>query len=235
MLRSGAHAPFLEREPLSPVANSSARSVPPSREMTPQMSDTSAPNAGVLGRLRSETQGEHAAIEQTLDLMREQFSIDDYRGILERFFGFYRPVEWQFARATVPAEVEALLTLRPREPLLRADLVALGGREPDSLPLCLDLPPLRTAAQCLGCLYVMEGATLGGQVLSRHLERTLGLTPDNGARFFCGDGPRTGEMWKAFRTAFTGFVTPEAQDEVVASAIASFRALRAWCAAGRVS
>lgn len=199
------------------------------------MSNTSAPNAGVLGRHRSETQGEHAAIEQTLDLMREQLSLDDYRRILERFFGFYRPVELQFARATGSAEVEALLMLRPREPLLRADLIALGMPTPDSLPMCLDLPPLTTAPQCLGCLYVMEGATLGGQVLSRHLERTLGVTPETGARFFTGDGPQTGELWKKFRTAFTEFDTPETQDDVVASAIATFRALRAWCVAGGVS
>ena len=84
--------------------------------------------------------------------------------VSSRFFGFYRPVELQFAHATVPAEVEALLTLRPRAPLLRADLVALGGREPDTLPMCLDLARLVTASQCLGCPYVMEGATLGGQV-----------------------------------------------------------------------
>lgn len=199
------------------------------------MSNISTPNTGVLGRLRSETQSEHTAIEQTLDLMRDHLSIGEYRSILERFFGFYRPVELQFTRVTVPAEVEALLLLRPREPLLRADLIALGLPTPDTLPMCLELPPLSTAAQCLGCLYVMEGATLGGQVLSRHLERTLCVTPESGARFFTGDGPRTGEMWKAFRVAFTGFDTQETQDEVVASAIASFRALRAWCAAGSVT
>ncbi len=199
------------------------------------MSHTSAPTAGVLGRLRSETQGEHEAIEQTLDLMREPLSRDDYRKILERFFGFYRPVELRFAGATVPADVSSLLTLRPRTPLLREDLIALGLQNPDALPMCAELPPLTSAAQCLGCLYVMEGATLGGQVLSRHLERTLGITPDTGSRFFTGDGPRTGEMWKAFRVAFTGFETPETADGVVASALASFRALRAWCSAGRDS
>ncbi len=199
------------------------------------MTHTSAPNAGVLGRLRSETQGEHAAIEQTLDLMREPLGLDDYRKILERFFGFYRPVELLFARATVPAEVSSLLTLRPRTPLLREDLIALGVQNPDTLPMCAELPPLSTAAQCLGCLYVMEGATLGGQVLSRHLERTLGITPDTGSRFFTGDGPRTGEMWKAFRVAFTGFETPETADSVVASALASFSALREWCSAGQVA
>jgi heme oxygenase (biliverdin-IX-beta and delta-forming) len=199
------------------------------------MSNTSASNAGVLGRLRSETQTEHTAIEETLDLMRAQLSIDDYRRILERFLGFYKPVELQFTRVSVPADVQALLTLHHRAPLLRSDLVALGVRSPDELPLCDDLPPLTTASECLGCLYVMEGATLGGQVLSRHLERTLGITAESGARFFSGDGPRTGEVWKAFRTAFTGFDTPETQDDVVASAIASFRALRNWCITGPVT
>ena len=37
------------------------------------------------------------------------------------------------------------------------------------------LPPLETQADAFGCLYVLEGATLGGRVISRHIERALGL------------------------------------------------------------
>jgi heme oxygenase len=56
----------------------------------------------------------------------------------------------------------------------------------------------------VGCLYVLEGATLGGQFISRHLA-TLGIGPANGGLFFHGYGAKTGEMWKSFQTNATGF------------------------------
>ena len=82
-----------------------------------------------------------------------------------------------------------------------------------------------------GLTYVLEGATLGGRVISRHIERVLGLDAAHGARFFHGYGEQTGAMWKAFRAALSAFADqPTQEDQVVASAIATFAALRVWCA-----
>ena len=110
-----------------------------------------------------------------------------------------------------------------------ADLLAFGV-EPSGLPLCLERPRPRTRAEAFGVLYVVEGATLGGQVLSRHLEETLGLGSANGARFFHGYGSRTGAMWQAFRKALLAcpFARGE-EDAMVRAAIDTFRALREWC------
>ena len=64
--------------------------------------------------------------------------------------------------------------------------------------------------------------------------RALGVTPEAGGRFFHGYGPRTGEMWQAFRSALAGpAATTESQHEVVAAAAATFRALHRWCRHGR--
>ena len=118
---------------------------------------------------------------------------------------------------------------RRKLPLLRADLDALG-RAADTLAFCDALPPLRTPAQAVGYLYVLAGATLGGQVIGRHVRRTLGLTPDSGARFSHGNGARTAEMWRAFRAALAGFAAnPATADAVVESANETFRSLRHWC------
>ena len=50
----------------------------------------------------------------------------------------------------------------------------------------------------MGCLYVLEGATLGGVVIRRHPEQKLRLGPDNGAAFFHAYGPDTGRRWREF-------------------------------------
>jgi len=192
----------------------------------------------ILARLKSETRFEHEAIERALGLIDEGLTLERYRGILERFYGFYAPLEdhlWGVIATTRTFDLAG----RRKTPLLRADLESLtGGAGAASLPLCSDLPPHDTVAACFGCLYVMEGATLGGQVISRHVRQVLGVTPELGGRFFHGYGDCTGLMWCAFRDAFATRSGPLAasssslfpQEEVVGAANATFRRLRVWCA-----
>jgi len=199
------------------------------------MSAVPAHFADVLDRLKAETRGEHTAMEGTLDVMRDDFSLGDYRHLLERYFDFYAPVEAQLA-CVLPSALPGLdFETRRKLPLLRADLAVLGGRAEDTLAVGNALPPLHTPAQAVGCLYVLEGATLGGQIISRHVRRTLGLTPETGARFFHGNGARTAGMWRTFRAALDGFAAdPATADAVVESANATFRSMRRWCMGGHV-
>jgi len=67
---------------------------------------------------------------------------------------------------------------RRKLPLLERDLRALG------IAPCAVRPPaprLPDAAAALGALYVLEGATLGGRVIHRHVAGPLGLTPERAA------------------------------------------------------
>lgn len=195
--------------------------------------------ADVLVRLKAETRAEHRAVEGALDVMRADFSMADYRHLLECYFGFYAPVEARLARA-LPADQPGLdFEARRKLPLLRADLEALGGPSPDTLAVCEALPPLRTTAQAMGCLYVLEGAMLGGQIIGRHLRYKLGLTQDAGACYFHGNGARTADVWRSFRDALTSFAAGRAcaatsatatVDAIVESGNETFRALRIWCA-----
>jgi heme oxygenase len=117
--------------------------------------------------------------------------------------------------------------------MLRDDLRALGVEDLDSLPDCQNLPELSDLAQGFGCLYVLEGSTLGGQFISRHVGKVLGVTPEvgGGGRYFHAYGEQTGAMWREFGTGLTAFVAEcGGEDRVVASATATFRALRSWFA-----
>jgi len=182
----------------------------------------------VLARLRAETRPEHDAIETALELMSDTLTVAGYRCTLERFHGFYRPLE-----AGLRAVGGLDLTERRKTPLLEADLRALGVTDVANLPICLDLPPYATAAQAFGCLYVLEGATLGGQLISQSIHRTIGVTPETGGRFFRGYGDRTAAMWKAFRAALSGFAAaPDDQDQIVSAAKDTFMKLHRWIAAG---
>jgi len=194
--------------------------------------NTASP-APLLERLRSETRPHHDAIEATLDLTSEALDRDAYRRTLKRFHGFYRPIEAGLWAVGGWVERGLDITERRKTPLLEADLRALGVADPEDLPVCTDLPPHATVATALGCLYVLEGATLGGQVISRCVQKVTGITLDTGGRFFHGYGDRTGPMWQAFRAALVAFaVTPGDQDEVVSAAKDTFSKLHRWTTAG---
>jgi len=188
--------------------------------------------SSILARLRTETRPEHEAIEAALELTSETLTREAYRRTLERFYGFYRPLEAGLGEIGGWTERGIDLTQRQKTPLLEVDLRALGVVRPAALPVCTDLPPHGTVSAAFGCLYVMEGATLGGQIITKAVEKSLGVTAETGGRFFNGYGDRTGPMWQGFRTAVTAFaVTVGDQDEVVAAARATFISLHRWIVA----
>ena len=202
---------------------------------TCQMNVESAPaSAQVLTRLKTETRPQHDAIEAALDLTSETLTLDEYRLTLERFHGFYLPLEAELVKIGGwtehgPDLCGLDLTKRQKAHLLKTDLQVLGVIDIEMLPVCTELPPHGTVAAAFGCLYVLEGATLGGQVISQILGRNLGIKPETGGRFFHGYGDRTGAMWQAFRAALTAAVVkPCEADEVVAAAKETFLMLQHW-------
>lgn len=195
----------------------------------------------ILTRLRQETRGEHEAVEQVLDLMAASLSHADYSERLKKFYGFYAPLEKALlARsaciAQAPGEAifsnsipHALAQRLNKTIYLQQDLHLLGIPT-ESLPLCRQLPPLETQAEILGCVYVLEGATLGGRMISQHVRSRLGITPTTGGRFFEGYGASTAHMWQAMRQQLVkGAPDVQSENDIVANAIATFAALRRWC------
>jgi heme oxygenase len=140
-------------------------------------------------RLKRETAAVHQHLEAQLGLLDPSLDVHRYLRVLERFYGFYVPVETDVERL---AAVEPLgFPLRARAELIERDLLALGLSPADlaALPLCRDRPKLSCVEDLAGCLYVLEGASLGGQILSRLLHRRLGLTKGSGAA-----SPATGRV-----------------------------------------
>lgn len=180
----------------------------------------------LLDRLRSETKEEHQRLEEELDLLRPDLSLDAYVRLLSRFYGFYRP--WEEKVASVGAQLLPDFAARQvKVSMLIADL-SYFGLAYKALPLCHDLPKWDRAAGALGALYVTEGATLGGQLISRHVRRTFGLPEGKGYTFFCSYADRVGPMWTVFRDALLRYSSPAADDDIVEGASQTFRRIREW-------
>ena len=125
------------------------------------------------------------------------------------------------------------LDARWKTRLLERDLRVLGcGAALDArqIPESNVLPSISGVAEALGCMYVLEGATLGGQIIVRHLRRTLGVEPESGAAFFGSYGAEVGPMWKCFGDVLATYSAAHpAEDEIiVATARETFDALDRW-------
>jgi heme oxygenase len=181
-------------------------------------------------RLRGETARDHQTLERQLDLLDQELSLHRYRLVLESFHGFYSAVESELPRlvATMPS---LGFPLRSRTELLARDLLALGLSRSDiaGLPRCTDLPRLCRTEHLAGCLYVLEGACLGGQIIAKALRGRLPLTTDHGLSFFVGDGNKTAMRWQLVLDWLEGLVRGGAlADEIIASARETFCSLGRW-------
>ena len=183
-------------------------------------------------RLKRETAAAHQHLEDQLGLLDPGLDVDRYRRVLETFYGFYVPVESDVTRLAA-AEAPLGFPLRARAGLIERDLQALGLSPADlaALPLCRDRPALSCVEDLAGCLYVLEGACLGGQVLTPLLYRRLGLATGTGAAFFAGDEERTLPRWTAVVAWLDGLsCTGASPAKIVAAANATFTAFARWAA-----
>ena len=176
-------------------------------------------------QLRAATAALHDEIEQKLDLTG--LSRERYRLLLQAFYGFHAPVEALIASATPVSG----FAWPARAALLERDLLAVGA-SPSAvagLPRCTDLPVLASTGNLAGCLYVLEGACLGGQFIARGLQQRLGIGPQTGAAFFVGEGAGTAARWSQVTAWIDGLGRDGAPAaEIVDSASATFRALLRW-------
>jgi heme oxygenase (biliverdin-IX-beta and delta-forming) len=190
----------------------------------------------VLRLLRTGTAAQHEFLERTLDLLDPGLDRLRLAGVLTRMHGFWGAAEdalddWA---ARFPADAESVRwSARRRAGLFVADLDALGAAPAAAAPL---LARVADTDDALGRMYVLEGSTLGGTFIDRHL---AGLPALAGVRLraFSPYGAETGSMWRAFRAAARARVAAGGDvDVMLAGATGTFRALAEWCsvsAAGR--
>ena len=177
--------------------------------------------------LRAETAAAHAELEAALDLVGRVSDRQRFLQVLERFLGFH--LTWEHAIGQYPA-LRAFQEPRSRLPHLRRDLAALGrtNAEQAALPLCAPAAALVDShAAAVGSIYVLEGSTLGGQVIGRALA-DAGWAPRGGLTYFTPYKARTGEMWRAFGAWSEANVAVHERDLAVAGANRTFAVLQNW-------
>jgi|SRR5690554_6732347 len=200
------------------------------------MEQASFPDQSLLQQLRQATYSSHRRIEQNARLARllaKDLSRAEYQEVLARLLGFVEPLEERLQALPEAPLIQAALGKRTKAPWLVRDLLSLGS-SPEaiaSIPRASDpdLPAVRSLAEAAGVLYVLEGSTLGGQLISRHLAQSLGVTPGQGGSFYGGYGPDHGRMWSQFRHWLARLGPEECPvRQATAAAVQTFESLDRW-------
>jgi heme oxygenase (biliverdin-IX-beta and delta-forming) len=190
----------------------------------------------LLQRLKFETRPHHERAERTVRLMDPALTPGDYRRHLEALWGLHAPLEEQLSERLAGPLPGLRIGERRKAPWLAEDLRALGHDAASlaRLPRAAWLPPLPGVPEALGCCYVLEGSTLGGQVILRHLQRHFEGVPVGRFAFLRAYGEQTGPMWRALGETLQQVSVQAASEPfdaaVVKGAQDTFEAFVAWIA-----
>jgi heme oxygenase len=183
------------------------------------------PDAEFLGQLRGRTAALHQHLEDlplSKSLMSENVTLATYAWYLtcmKDVMAAYDEQILPIIEDQVPQAADRL-----KQEAIAADLNTL---ESDGVDLeestTLKVPQIQDDAFAWGMAYVIEGSTLGGRVILKHITPKLGVTEERGARFFAGYGADTGMMWKSFLAALTAYaVDQNAGEQIIKGALAGF-------------
>lgn len=178
-----------------------------------------------LNELRTATDPMHKALEAngvSKKLMSPEVNLTDYAFYL-RCMG---EVMKCYDTVVLPAVSGVITDAEKREKAkdIETDLEYLynsGAEKKDTKPF-VGFTGNPSLAYALGYAYVIEGSTLGGRVILKHVGNVLKLE-EKGTKFFAGYGAETGKFWKGFLDAFTSSIMEnKTQEEAIQGAIDGF-------------
>jgi heme oxygenase len=204
--------------------------------LTPTIrSDSTLPDS-LRQVLRTRTQAAHERLNRhplLAGLTQADYPLRRYWLVLAAYYHFYRAMEALIEGASARLKSPFDYAPRRKHGWLRHDLVDRFHIDPEDafwrpkrtfLPIRIEGP-----AGLAGALYAIEGATLGGQIISRHIQAgRLGVTAEHGGRFFHGYGEQSTAHWNEFLTfAEQACPDPAQREKAAHAALAVFAEIEA--------
>ncbi|MEO5500983.1 MAG: biliverdin-producing heme oxygenase [Ginsengibacter sp.] len=144
----------------------------------------------------------------------------DYVDLLQIFAGYFYELEI-LIKQTLSNNVLPDFSLRRKAAALQADLLSMSASMPERISN-ENLPIIKNNLQAIGALYVMEGSTLGGGVITKIISAKL--PAEKAFTFFEGYGEKTIEMWNSFKTSINAIsLTKEETAIIIESANETFK------------
>ena len=186
-----------------------------------------AASSSILERLRADTRTVHDRLETTIPLLNPLATERTYATYLAALLGFHRPIEQALRSVHGLSELPLEVEQRWKSSHLAADLESCASCSVAAVPDCDRTPAVDDLPDALGCLYVLDGATLGGRVIHRHLATRFPETMTHAARYLQIYGTSTRLRWDQLCAVLAA--RPRAEHEVIAvAARRTFHAFADW-------
>lgn len=174
--------------------------------------------------LKSATQDLHERVEKKLNagkIFSPHYTIEDYKELIRQHYLFFNQFETLVFNSLSP-QISEQLDIQGREKLsfLLKDISDLGLDANDNTSTDLTL----SAEEAMGFLYVMEGSTLGGNVIRKQLA-ALPQFNEVQLHFFGCYGPLTGKQWSTFKEVLDSSFTNAQHDNVLTGAKKAYELL----------
>ena len=179
--------------------------------------DLATPEQAFQQQLRQATNTVHQKLEGlpiSRSLMNDRITLEQYLFYLQCM----KDVVSFFDDVILPQIKQVLedAPARRKLPAIVQDIQLLQKKVRCGKPLVpLVIPEVTGIAKALGMAYVIEGSTLGGRIILKHIAAKLHLNSLDGASFFDGYGQQTGTMWKLFMQTLSEYAIREQQEQKI--------------------
>lgn len=145
--------------------------------------------------LKEQTRDSHRRLDRNgmlKSLLGSELTESVYGDVLQAMYVFFGAIEPRILayleRSALPFDYRE----RVKWPSLANDLSRLGRKPAPPVEM---MPDLTQDAELIGALYVLEGATLGGQIIVKSLTSKYSELP---VEFYAGYGTLTQQRWREF-------------------------------------
>jgi heme oxygenase len=183
-------------------------------------------NIVLADQLKYDTLFHHQQLEKLIvGKIKSMDSVKGYISLLGHFYSFFGGIEDSITADLVAPYLDDYHTRRKSEKLAN-DIIGCGGKIPAKAAKTA-LPAINSAAEAMGALYVMEGSTLGGQIISKMICRQLNFTGEQCLSYFIGYGGQTETMWLRFKQSINK-IDESAAPDLISAANDTFIKFKAW-------
>ncbi|WP_130736184.1 biliverdin-producing heme oxygenase [Flavobacterium sp. J27] len=180
----------------------------------------------MITRIKEETKLFHTEVEKVLvKELKALQTQEEYATLLLKLYGFYFSVENKL-QDNIEESIMPDIKIRKHISHLEKDLMLMGV---SFLPINNEFSKKITSlSYALGVLYVIEGSTLGGQIIVSMIMKQLDLKDKTLLSYFNSYDAKTQDMWGAFKDNVENSSYSIDGDVMLQGAKDTFIALKHW-------
>lgn len=177
--------------------------------------------------LKENTQKQHQLLEDKFNsnkIFEKSYSVGDYKRLIGLNYQFLLNYE-NAIHAALSDDLKDQLDINSRLklPIITKDAQNLGLDQNRNE----NLQPISSEAEALGMLYVIEGASLGGNVIKKQLQKNPDFSTVD-FHYFGMYGDQIGMFWKNFTSTINNYFSEEQYSEVLKGAERAYAELLSY-------